>query len=189
VLDVPAIDRMREYATAYCASALRTVLRQHRLIVDRQFPHYEAPLRITADECASGSSQIVEVIDAGPPVVSFQTETSGGGGFGLGLVACASQDIVNMATSAGNGTNVFTAGNGDELFSRFNLQIVPKAVPGVVDLMDHTTFTGGTGHTSWAPAAAAISQDRGCSPAPRLRMRRSTAAARSLWCLTRMPGR
>lgn len=35
VLDVPAIDRMREYTAAYYASALRTLVRQHRLIVDR----------------------------------------------------------------------------------------------------------------------------------------------------------
>jgi len=52
VLDVPAIDRMREYSAAYYASALRTLVRQHRLIVDRQFPHYEAPMRISAEERA-----------------------------------------------------------------------------------------------------------------------------------------
>lgn len=50
VLDVPAIDQTREYMAAYYASALRNVLRQHRLIIDREFPHYEAPLRIGADE-------------------------------------------------------------------------------------------------------------------------------------------
>ncbi len=50
VMDVPAIDRMREYAAVYYASALRTVLRQHRLIVDRQFPFYEAVLRLGVDE-------------------------------------------------------------------------------------------------------------------------------------------
>lgn len=52
VLDVPAVDRMREYAAAYYASALRTLVRQHRLILDRKFPHYEAPLRISTEERA-----------------------------------------------------------------------------------------------------------------------------------------
>ena len=91
----------------------------------------------------TGTSQIVEVVDPGPPVVRFQTETTGSGSFGL--VAYASQDIVNMATGAGNGTNVFTAGNGDQLFGSFVVQIIPTAVPGVVDLLGQTTFTGGTG--------------------------------------------
>jgi hypothetical protein len=100
----------------------------------------------------SGTSQIVEVIDPGPPVVRFQTETTGSGSFGL--VAYASQDIVNMATGAGNGTNVFTAGNGDQLFGSFNVQIIPTAVPGVVDLMGHTTFTGGTGYFLGASGSA-----------------------------------
>ncbi len=100
----------------------------------------------------SGTSQIVEVIDPGPPVVRFQTETTGSGSFGL--VAYASKDIVNMATGAGNGTNVFTAGNGDQLFGSFIVQIIPTAVPGVVDLMGHTTFTGGTGYFLGASGGA-----------------------------------
>jgi hypothetical protein len=91
-----------------------------------------------------GTSQIVEVIDPGPPVVRFQTDTTGSGSFGL--VAYASQDIVNMATGAGSGTNVFTAGNGDQLFGSFKVQIIPTAAPGVVDLVGQTTFTGGTGY-------------------------------------------
>lgn len=52
VLDVPALDRLREYMASYYTTALRTLLRQHRLVVDREFPHYEAPLRLGVDERA-----------------------------------------------------------------------------------------------------------------------------------------
>lgn len=91
-----------------------------------------------------GTSQVVEVIDPGPPVLRFQTETTGSGSFDL--VAYSSQDIVNMATGAGSGTNVFTARNGDQLFGSFNVQVIPTAAPGVIDLVGQTTFTGGTGY-------------------------------------------
>ena len=42
------------------------------------------------------------------------------------------EDIVNMATGAGTGTNVFTASGGDQLFGSFSVQIVPTDVPGSV---------------------------------------------------------
>ena len=87
-----------------------------------------APLPFSAT--FSGSSQIVEVIDAGPPVVRFQTAATGSGSFDL--VSYTSEDIVNMATGAGTGTNVFTASSGDQLFGSFSVQIVPTDVPGSV---------------------------------------------------------
>ncbi len=100
-----------------------------------------APLPFSAG--LDGTSQIVEVIDPGPPVVRFQTAASGSGSFDL--VSYASEDIVNMATGAGTGTNVFTAGNGDQLFGSFSVQIVPTDVPGTVSLFGHADFTGGSG--------------------------------------------
>jgi hypothetical protein len=99
-----------------------------------------------------GTSQIVEVIDPGAPVVRFQTTALGSGSFDL--VAYASEDIVDMATGAGTGSNVFTAANGDQLFGSFSVQIVPTAVPGGVDLFGHTTFTGGTGLFAGASGSA-----------------------------------
>ncbi len=85
-------------------------------------------------------------------MVRFNTVTTGSGSFDL--AAYSSQDIVNMATGAGNGTNVFTAGNGDQLFGSFNVQIIPTGVPGVVDLRGRTTFTGGTGYFDGASGSA-----------------------------------
>ena len=90
-----------------------------------------------------GSSQIVEVLDPGPPIVRFVTAATGAGSFDL--VGYSSTDIINMATGVGSGSNVFTAGNGDQLFGSFTVQVVPTAVPGTVDLLGAATFTGGTG--------------------------------------------
>lgn len=75
VLDVPAIDRMRQYAAAYYASALRTVLRQHQLIVDRRFPYYEAVLRLGADERQRWHNLFGVAADAAqaPPLTYYTT--------------------------------------------------------------------------------------------------------------------
>ena len=73
VLDVPAIDRLREYTAAYYASALRTLVRQHKLIVDRQFPHYEATLRITAEARARWNALFGVPQGAAPPPFSFHS--------------------------------------------------------------------------------------------------------------------
>jgi hypothetical protein len=99
-----------------------------------------------------GGAQVVEVVDPATPVLRFQTQASGAGSFGL--VAYASEDIVNMATGVGSGSHVFTAGNGDELFGQFTVQVVPTATPGTVDLFGQTRFTGGTGLFAQATGAA-----------------------------------
>jgi hypothetical protein len=109
-----------------------------------------APLPFSASW--AGSAQIVEVLDPGPPVVRFQTTATGSGSFDL--VSYTSQDIVNMATGAGTGTNVFTASSGDQLFGSFNVQIVPTDVPGSVNLFGHATFTGGSGLFDGATGSA-----------------------------------
>lgn len=116
-------------------------------------PCHAAPQAFSA--AWQGTSQIVEVIDPAAPVVRFQTTALGSGSFDL--VAYASEDIVNMATGAGTGSNVFTAGNGDLLFGSFSVQIVPTAVPGTVDLLGLTTFTGGTGLFAGATGSADFS--------------------------------
>jgi CRP-like cAMP-binding protein len=51
-LAVPDVSRLRDYMTAYYASAVKNVLKQHRLIVDRRFPVYEVPFRLSEDERA-----------------------------------------------------------------------------------------------------------------------------------------
>jgi len=50
VLDVPDITRLRRYMFTYYATALKHVLKQHRLLVDRRFPAYEIAFTFTTDE-------------------------------------------------------------------------------------------------------------------------------------------
>jgi CRP-like cAMP-binding protein len=50
VLDPPDITRMREYMINYYATALKNVLKQHRLISDRSFPVYETTFMLSPDE-------------------------------------------------------------------------------------------------------------------------------------------
>ena len=73
VLDVPAIERMREYTAAYYASALRTLVRQHKLVLDREFPHYEAPLRISAEERAKWHALFGVPAGAATPPFTFHS--------------------------------------------------------------------------------------------------------------------
>jgi hypothetical protein len=99
-----------------------------------------------------GGAQVVEVIDPAVPVLRFQTQAIGSGSFGL--VSYSSEDIVNMATGVGSGKNVFTAGNGDQLFGLFTVQVAPTATPGTVDLFGKAQFIGGTGLFAGASGAA-----------------------------------
>jgi CRP-like cAMP-binding protein len=52
VLDAPDVTRLREYMLTYYAAALKNVLKQHRLLVDRRFPVYETTFTLTPDEHA-----------------------------------------------------------------------------------------------------------------------------------------
>jgi MaoC like domain len=65
---------MREYMASYYATALRTLLRRHRLIVDREFPHYEAPLRLGVEERARWHTMFGVAVDtARPPPFSYHS--------------------------------------------------------------------------------------------------------------------
>jgi len=52
VLDTPSVTRLREYMVTYYAAALKHVLKQHRLLVDRRFPAYETTFSLSAAEQA-----------------------------------------------------------------------------------------------------------------------------------------
>lgn len=91
-----------------------------------------------------GASAIVEVIDPNVPIVRVNTFATGSGV--LGIVGYRSEDIVNFATGAGSGTNVFENALGDELFASFDVQLVPTNNTGAFDLFGtNMVFTGGTG--------------------------------------------
>jgi hypothetical protein len=107
------------------------------------------------DASYSGVAQVVEVIDPTGPVLRFETHASGGGPFDLGTYF--STDVIDLSTGAGTGTNIFTAGNGDELHGIFDVQVIPTAVANVVDLIGQATFIGGTGLFSGASGSALLS--------------------------------
>lgn len=50
VMDVPELTRLREYMVSYYTTALKHVLKHHRLIVDRRFPTYETTFVLSAPE-------------------------------------------------------------------------------------------------------------------------------------------
>ena len=52
LLDTPSVTRLREYMISYYAEALKHVLKQHRLLVDRRFPAYETTFSLSAAEQA-----------------------------------------------------------------------------------------------------------------------------------------
>jgi hypothetical protein len=91
----------------------------------------------------SGTSNVVEVIDPAVPVLRFATLASGLGSFDLGNYV--STDVIDMSTGAGTGVNTFTAGNGDELYGTFIVQVIPTSVANIVQLIGQATFVGGTG--------------------------------------------
>lgn len=103
----------------------------------------------------TGTAQVVEVVDPIGPVLRFETTASGSGSFDL--IGYFSTDVIDMSTGAGTGTNRFVAGNGDELYGSFSVQVVPTDAPNIVDLLGLATFTGGTGLFSGASGSSSFS--------------------------------
>ena len=103
---------------------------------------------------ASGTSQVVEVVDPAIPVLRFATQAEGSGGFGI--TGYLSTDVVNMATGKGSGTNRFIASNGDELRGNFTVQVIPTPTAGSLRIEGLTQFIGGTGIFDGASGSASF---------------------------------
>lgn len=100
----------------------------------------------------TGIAQVVEQINPVGPVLRFET-LAGGSGF-FDLASYFSTDVIDMSTGTGSGTNRFVAGNGDELYGSFTVQVIPTAVANIVELIGQADFTGGTGLFSGASGSA-----------------------------------
>ena len=99
---------------------------------------------VTFHATMEGASAIVQVIDPSVPIVRVNTLATGSGV--SDIVGYRSEDIVNFATGAGSGTNVFENALGDELFASFDVQLVPTNNTGAFNLFGtNMVFTGGTG--------------------------------------------
>lgn len=101
---------------------------------------------------ASGTSQVIEVVNAQGPVLRFATQTEGTGS--LGLTGYLSTDVIDMATGQGSGSNRFVAPNGDELRGSFTVQVLPAGTAGALRVEGLTQFEGGTGMFAGATGSA-----------------------------------
>lgn len=102
----------------------------------------------------AGQSTIVEVVDPAIPSLRVETTAAGSGLAGpIALLGYRSGDVVNFSTGAGQGQNVFTADNGDELFGDFTVQMVPLD-DGSFQLFGQVAFAGGSGRFAGASGAA-----------------------------------
>ena len=129
-----------------------------------KLPHALAALSLAATAQAasvpfnasySGSSDVIELVNAVGPVLRFETVAAGTGSFDL--LNYFSTDVIDMSTGIGSGSNRFVAGNGDELFGSFSIQVIPTAQANIVGLSGLATFTGGTGRFSQASGSAVLS--------------------------------
>jgi hypothetical protein len=91
-----------------------------------------------------GSVQAVENLDVQFPVI-FVDASGGGHATHLGRFTVSYEVEVTLPAGAGVGTAIFTAANGDLLFTEFTGQAEPTADPDVSFIEETQTITGGTG--------------------------------------------
>lgn len=111
-----------------------------------------SPVTLPFSASYTGIAQVVEQINPVGPVLRFETLAGGSGSFDL--ASYFSTDVIDMSTGVGAGTNRFVAGNGDELYGSFTVQVIPTAVANIVELIGKAEFTGGTGLFSGASGSA-----------------------------------
>jgi hypothetical protein len=111
-------------------------------------PAAAIPLQVSA----SGTAQVIEIVDAKGPVLRFQSQTTADGT--PGITGYTSTDVIDLSTGTGSGRNRFVGGDGDELFGSFTVQAVPGPEAGSLMLEGRTTFSGGTGRFAGATGSA-----------------------------------
>lgn len=97
---------------------------------------------VSFDVLVSGVSDIVNVVDPNVPIVAVHTEAAGSGV--MNIVSYRSDDVFNLATGRGAGSNTFGSSDGDELYASFTVQLVPGDL-GAFSIIGSLQFTGGTG--------------------------------------------
>jgi hypothetical protein len=90
---------------------------------------------------------VVTVTPLTPPFMFVLVEGSGNATH-LGRLTWVAMLVASPVEAAG--TFQFTAANGDMLFADFTGHGTPTATPGVLDIEDHATITGGTGRFAGA---------------------------------------
>ncbi len=104
-----------------------------------------------------GSIQSHETYAINFPIMSVNA-TGSGNATQLGQFAVTYQVAVNLLTVSGPGTIQFVAANGDSLFGQGSGQASDTGNPGVFNVVETYTVTGGTGR--FEGASGSITLDR-----------------------------
>ena len=116
-----------------------------------------APATSGKELLLKGSVQSVETYAINFPIMSV-TASGSGNATQLGRFAVTYAVEVNLLTIAGIGSAQFVAANGDSLFAEGTGQATETGTPGVFNVVEHFTITGGTGR--FVGASGSISLDR-----------------------------
>ncbi len=104
-----------------------------------------------------GSIQSLETYAINFPIMSVNA-TGSGNATQLGQFSVAYQVDVNLLTVSGPGFIQFVAANGDSLFGQGSGQAADTGTPGVFNVIETYTITGGTGR--FAGAGGTLTLDR-----------------------------
>ena len=90
-----------------------------------------------------------------PPFVSVDVEATGKATH-LGKFTLDIPHVVNRATRTAIGFYEFTAANGDKVYAEFTGVATPTAIPGVLNIKETATITGGTGRFAGATGSFSV---------------------------------
>lgn len=104
-----------------------------------------------------GSIESLETYEINPPIMHV-TASGSGQATQLGQFTVSYEVDVNLETVAGTGSAQFVAANGDSIFAAGTGQATETGTPGVFNIVEEYTITGGTGR--FAGASGSITLDR-----------------------------
>ena len=104
-----------------------------------------------------GTLQSIETYVVTPPIMSV-TANGSGNATHLGRYTVSYEVEVNLETIAGAGSAEFVAANGDKIFAEGAGQATETGTPGVFNVVEQYTITGGTGR--FAGASGSMTLDR-----------------------------
>jgi hypothetical protein len=116
-----------------------------------------APATVERELLLKGAIQSAETYAINFPIMSVAGNGSGHA-TQLGRFTVRYEVEVNLLTIAGIGSAQFVAANGDSLFAEGTGQATETGIPGVFNIIEQFTITGGTGR--FAGASGSIMLDR-----------------------------
>lgn len=118
---------------------------------------FAAPAAGEKELLLRGSIFAAETYEINFPIMSV-TASGSGHATQLGRFTVSYAVEVNLLTIAGDGSAQFVAANGDSLFAEGTGQATETGTPGVFNVVEHFTITGGTGR--FVDASGSITLDR-----------------------------